>query len=125
MFDGIKEALKVASRDATLNTDGASHYRNIGKEFAVHETLNHSIKEYVRGTAYTNTVENCFSVFKRGMKGVYQHCSSAHLQRYLVEFDFRYNHRQALEINDTQRAEILLQGISGKRLTYKRPVGAH
>ena len=70
---------------------------------------------------HTNTIEGFFSVFKRGMKGVYQHCTEDHLHRYLAEFDFRYNHRSALEIDDKERARIALEGIGGKRLTYRRP----
>jgi ISXO2-like transposase domain len=81
--------------------------------------VNHSAGEYVRGNAHTNTVEGFFSVFKRGMTGVYQHCSSEHLHRYLSEFDFRYNNRIALEIDDKQRADKLLAGVVGKRLTYQ------
>ena len=81
--------------------------------------MNHGRKEYARGTVNTNTVEDVFSVFKRGMTGIYQHCSSKHLHRYLAEFDFRYNNRIALEINDQQRAENLLAGVVGKRLTYE------
>jgi len=74
----------------------------------------------VRGIVHTNTVENVFSVFKRGMRGVYPHCAEKNLHRYLAEFDFRYNRRAALEINDRMRAEQLLAGIRGKRLTYRR-----
>lgn len=122
MFDGIKAALTAGvSLEAHLQTDEARMYSNIGKSFASHGTVNHSIKEYVRGTDYTNTVENFFSIFKRGMRGIYQHCKSHHLHRYLAEFDFRYNNRVALGVNDAQRAEILLKGIEGKRLTYRRP----
>ena len=77
--------------------------------------------EYVRGDVTTNTVESYFSVFKRGMRGIYQHCSEKHLHRYLAEFDFRYNNRVALGMNDTMRAENLAEGIVGKRLTYRRP----
>lgn len=72
----------------------------------------------MNGAAYTNTVEGVFSIFKRGMKGVYQHCGEKHLHRYLAEFDFRYNQRIALGVNDTMRAERALAGIKGKRLTY-------
>jgi hypothetical protein len=85
-----------------------------------HETINHSQEEYVRGIVTTNTVEGYFSLFKRGMKGVYQHCGEKHLHRYLAEFDFRYNTRTALGYNDFQRAEIAAAGIKGKRLTYRR-----
>jgi hypothetical protein len=81
--------------------------------------VNHSAGEYVRGDAHTNTIEGFFSIFKRGIVGIYQHVSAEHLHRYLSEFDFRYNNRIALEINDQQRADKLLEGIVGKRLTYE------
>lgn len=124
MFDGVKKALQAGvSLEAHLQTDEAKMYNNIGKAFASHGRVNHSAKEYVRGADYTNTVESFFSVFKRGMRGIYQHCGSQHLHRYLAEFDFRYNNRQALDVSDVQRAEILLSGIGGKRLTYQRPAG--
>lgn len=125
MFDGIKLALQGVSREAMLMTDEASMYKVIGKEFAYHGTVNHSIKEWKRGVDYTNTVENFFSVFKRGMRGIYQHCSSDHLQRYLTEFDFRYNHRSSTGIEDAERAELLLKGISGRRLTYQSSAQTH
>jgi hypothetical protein len=83
--------------------------------------VKHSAKEYVRGDVTTNTVEGYFSIFKRGMKGVYQHCDEKHLHRYLAEFDFRYNTRTALGFSDLERAEALVTGIKGKRLTYRRP----
>ena len=86
--------------------------------FAEHHTVKHSVGEYVRGTVHTNTVEGLFSVFKRGMIGVYQHCSEKHLHRYLAEADFRYNHREKLGFDDTARTEILLAGTKGKRLLY-------
>lgn len=69
---------------------------------------------------HTNTVEGSYSIFKRGMKGVYQHCSERHLQRYLAEFDFRYSNRIALGTTDKERAEKAIKGIVGKRLTYRR-----
>jgi hypothetical protein len=96
-------------------------YVTVGKEFAAHETVNHSIKEYARGDVTTNTIESYFSIFKRGMRGTYQHCAEKHLHRYLAEFDFRHNNRIALGVNDTKRAETLAAGIVGKRLTYRRP----
>ena len=110
-------------------------YKEIGCEFASHDTVNHKKDEYVHyinvvtfpeGKPYvvttnitTNTVEGFFSIFKRGMKGVYQHCKEKHLHRYSAEFDFRYSNRIALGINDVERAEIALKGIVGKRLTYR------
>ncbi len=105
--------------DSMLMTDEASYYRSIGREFKYHFTVQHGIGEYVRGGAHTNTIEGYFSIFKRGMTGVYQHCSSRHLKRYLAEFDFRYNQRVALGINDPERTEAALRGIVGKRLTYQ------
>jgi transposase-like protein len=119
-FDGIKRTLRGnVSPDAVLMTDDARMYKKIAKEFAEHKSVNHSAGEYVRGDAHTNTVEGFFSVFKRGMTGVYQHCSADHLQRYLAEFDFRYNNRSALGVEDTERASRLLAGTVGKRLTYE------
>lgn len=119
MFDGIKEGLKHVSPDANLMTDEARMYRNVAKRFASHSTVNHSAGEYVRGNAHTNTIEGYFSIFKRGMKGIYQHCSEDHLPRYLTEFDFRYNHRSAIGVEDGQRFRDVLAGIEGKRLTYR------
>jgi hypothetical protein len=109
-----------ADRKSVLMTDEHSVYPSVGAHFADHWTVNHSKYEYVRGQATTNTVEGYFSIFKRGMKGVYQHCSEAHLHRYLAEFDFRYSNRAALEIDDKERATRALKGIVGKRLTYRR-----
>jgi transposase-like protein len=110
------------AREAKLMTDGAMHYRSIGKGFAEHNTVNHLAGEYVNAeipTLHTNTVENYFSVFKRGMKGTYQHCGHHHLHRYLAEFDFRYNNRSAAGVEDQERAENLLAAVVGKRLTYQ------
>jgi ISXO2 transposase-like protein len=108
-------------KESRLMTDEARHYKAIGREFASHESVNHHEEEYGRGIVHTNTVENFYSVFKRGMKGVYQHCSEKHLHRYVAEFDFRYSNRVALGTNDMERAEKLAKGIVGKRLTYRRP----
>jgi len=105
-------------RASYLMTDEATYYKKPGKEFSGHGTVNHSIKEYVRGGFWhTNTVENYFSILKRGINGVYQHCSAKHLKRYVGEFDFRYNTRQ---ISDAERAAKAFKGIEGKRLTYRR-----
>ncbi|MEI9927978.1 MAG: IS1595 family transposase [Sphingomonas sp.] len=109
------------AREARLMTDEAKVYAPIGKQFASHTTVNHAGGEYVdlwKPERHTNTVEGFFSIFKRGMKGVYQHCGEQHLHRYLAEFDFRYSNRVALGCNDTDRADRLLSGIVGKRLTY-------
>ena len=100
-------------------TDEAKVYNKLGQAFAGHGTVNHSIGEYVRGDAHTNTAENYFSIFKRGITGVYHHVSQQHLKRYLAEFDFRHNERSALGIEDQERTERALRGIVGKRLVYK------
>jgi transposase-like protein len=108
---------------AQIMTDQAAWYPEIGAEFASHDTVNHAKDEYARweGTKLvsTNSVEGYYSVFKRGMKGVYQHCKEKHLHRYLAEFDFRYSNRMKLGIDDVQRTELAVKGIKGKRLTYR------
>jgi transposase-like protein len=107
------------AKEAHLMTDESRLYTRPGEQFATHETVVHSRKEYVRGRVHTNTVEGYFSIFKRGMKGVYQHCGEKHLHRYLAEYDFRYNHREVLGFNDGERAALALKHAAGKRLTYK------
>jgi transposase-like protein len=107
------------SREARLMTDEHTMYKKIGREFAEHSAVHHYNKEYVRGDVTTNTIEGAFSIFKRGMRGVYQHCAEKHLHRYLAEFDFRYNERAALGIDDEMRTERALNGIVGRRLTYR------
>jgi len=108
-------------QETTVMTDEATIYKALEVGFEGHETVVHSKGEYGRGEIHTNTVEGYFSIFKRGMKGVYQHCSEKHLHRYLAEYDFRYNNRVKLGIDDQQRADALLQGVKGKRLTYRTP----
>src|SRR6266446_1575159 len=99
----------------------------VGKGFASHEMVDHGIGEYVRYSkggkphAHSNTAENFFSIFKRGVYGVYHHVSEAHLHRYLAEFDFRHSNRTKLGINDTERATRAIQGATGKRLFYRPP----
>jgi transposase-like protein len=112
--------VKNVSRKSILNTDESPIYTAVGKEFAAHETVIHSKNEYVRGKTHTNTVENVWSVFKRGMKGIYQHCGEAHLNRYLAEFDFRYNRRSSLGVSDTERAMDAIRGAAGRRLMYRQ-----
>jgi transposase-like protein len=107
------------ARETALMTDEARQYLEVGAEFSSHESVNHSREEYVRGKAHTNTVEGYYSIFKRGMKGIYQHCSEKHLHRYLSEFDFRYSNRVRLGIDDVQRTERAIKGIVGKRLMYR------
>ncbi len=98
-------------------TEYSIYYKNMRLIFKSHDKVNHSMKEYARWEVSTNTVEGFFSIFKRGMKGVYQHCQEHHLHRYLAEFDFRYSHHR---ITDWERTSIALKGIEGKRLTYRR-----
>jgi transposase-like protein len=114
---------------ARLMTDGEGQYRLVAPMFASHETVNHGAGEYVRGDAHVNTAEGFFSIFKRGIIGTFHHVSPQHLQRYATEFDFRYNYRETrvkvdgkwakAGYSDAERAQALLKGISGKRLTYR------
>jgi transposase-like protein len=110
---------EVLSTDSHFRTDESGVYWEIGEQFVSHRTVVHSANEYVRGDAHTNTVEGYFSILKRGIYGVYQHVSEHHLKRYLAEFDFRYNERVALGIDDTERTRKALAGIVGKRLLYR------
>jgi transposase-like protein len=105
-------------------TDEAGQYHHLKKYFTEHDFTTHGKGEYVRGAVHTNTVEGFYSVFKRGMKGIYQHCGEGHLHRYVAEFDFRYNNRVRLGVDDTERTDNALRGIVGKRLTYRTTVGA-
>jgi len=133
----VREILVTnADRASVLHTDESKLYTETGKEYAGHRTVRHSAKEYVRvelshvnedesefhfTKVHSNTVENVFSVFKRGMHGVYQHCGEAHLHRYLSEFEFRYNRRAKLGWTDGMRAHDVLKGAEGKRLMYRQP----
>ncbi len=101
-----------------LMTDGAGQYRHMHKDFK-HESVNHDAGEYVRGDAHTNTIESYFAILKRGVTGTYHHVSQQHLKRYLAEFDFRYNERAALNVTDSERAEKVVRGTVGKRMTYQ------
>jgi transposase-like protein len=109
------------SKEAFVMSDELKAYDALDKDFWMHQTVNHSEEEYVRGIVSTNTVEGYFSIFKRGMKGVYQHCSEKHLHRYLAEFDFRYSNRVRLGVDDVERTAQAVKGIVGKRLTYRTP----
>src|SRR5580693_3850165 len=106
------------AHESRLHTDESKLYFNAADTFAAHETVTHYRGEYARGDVTTNSVEGYFSIFKRGMKGTYQHCKEKHLHRYLAEFDHRYNHRTALGYNDIDRTLAAIKGIEGKRLTY-------
>jgi hypothetical protein len=105
-------------------TDEAGQYAHLGKHFAGHDFTTHSAGEYGRGYIHTNTVEGFYSIFKRGMVGIYQHCAEHHLHRYVAEFDFRYNNRIRRGVDDALRADLIVVGAKGKRLTYRTVVGA-
>ncbi len=108
----------IDAESSVMSDDGGAR---VGREFTRHETVNHSIGEYVRGDVHTNTIEGYFSILKRGINGVYHHISQQHLKRYLAEFDFRYNERMALGVTDKMRAAKAVKGVVGKRLTYQQP----
>ena len=108
------------ARETRLHTDESRLYIKVGANFKAHETVKHRANEYARGDVTTNSVEGYFSIFKRGMKGVYQHCSEKHLHRYLAEFDFRYNHRVARGCSDIDRTLAAIDGANGKRLMYRQ-----
>ena len=112
----VRENIAAETR---IHTDESRLYTGLEMSFADHETVNHGAREYARGDVTTNSVEGFFSIFKRGMTGVYQHCAEKNLHRYLAEFDFRYNNRVKLGVDDAERADIALAGIVGKRLTYR------
>jgi transposase-like protein len=116
----IRENVDPASR---LHTDERVIYKGADKFAATHETVNHSDDEYVRGDVHTNSAEGFFGVFKRGMRGVYQHCGEKYLQRYVTEFEFRHNTRAKLGFNDDDRATLAIKGAAGKRLVLRRPKG--
>jgi transposase-like protein len=114
-------AEQIDAASAVMTDDGGAR---VGRDFPLHQAINHSIGEYVRGDIHTNTIEGFFSIMKRGITGTYHHVSSQHLKRYLAEFDFRYNERAALGIDDEARADSLVRGIVGKRLMYRDSSGA-
>jgi len=131
VFNGVFNAETISAylftnvhRESRLITDEYQGYKRPGLEFAAHRHVNHTQDEYVSRldrTVHTNTVEGFFGIFKRGMKGIYQHCGQNHLHRYLAEFDFRYTYRSANGFNDTERTAEALKGARGKRLTYRQP----
>jgi transposase-like protein len=113
------------AQESRFHTDESLLYSGSDQHFAAHETVKHSAGEYVRGDVHTNTIEGVFSVFKRGMHGVYHHCREKHLHRYLAEFDFRYNRRTPVGYTDLMRVSDIVRGAEGKRLTYRRTDEAH
>lgn len=125
--ENLKEMLKAKIHpDTHVMTDSSPRYNSMKREqpFAKHSQVNHSKGEYARGEVTTNRVEGFFSIMKRGLIGTYHHVGSDHLQRYLNEFDFRYNNRDAVGVSDAERTIAALKGIQGKRLTYRRINGA-
>jgi transposase-like protein len=118
--ENLRATLANIDRKTHLMTDESRFYIGPGREFAQHSTVNHGRKEYARGNVTTNTVEGYFGLLKRGLIGTYHHVGDKHLQRYVNEFDFRYNNRSALGVEDVQRTDEALKGITGKRLTYRR-----
>lgn len=131
VFDGHISAKGVLpilqaniAKEARLITDDAHHYKVARDHFAGHESVSHSSGEYVRRgdrSITTNQIEGFFGIFKRGMRGIYQHCGKQHLHRYLAEFDFRYTNRIATGCDDTERARRAIAGTVGRRLMYARP----
>jgi len=109
----------MIAKKARLMTDQAGVYEKIGPDFGSHEVVNHTLKEYSRGDITTNTVESSFALLKRGLIGTFHSVSEQHLQRYATEFDFRWNNRVSLGVNDVQRTTAVLMNIEGKRLTYR------
>lgn len=116
-----KIVMDNVAKETRLHTDESRLYTGADRHFLAHETVMHSAKEFVRGDVHTNSAEGYFSIFKRGMRGIYQHCGEKHLHRYLAEYDFRYNHRIRLGYNDGDRAALAVKGVAGKRLTYRQP----
>lgn len=112
------------AKESRLHTDESRLYTGSEEHFASHETVKHSAGEYVRGDVHTNSAEGFFSIFKRGMTGIYQHCSEKHLHRYLAEYEFRYNHRVRLGVGDIDRTYAAIRGVEGKRLMYRQPHSA-
>jgi len=118
--DNLRPIIEAQIDGATVvYTDEGGASKKLGRLFEKHDSVNHSLGEYVRGPVHTNTIEGYFSILKRGINGVYHHVSQQHLKRYLAEFDFRYNERAALGVDDKARADRLIRGIVGKRLMYK------
>ena len=105
-------------KEAVIFTDEAGQYEYLRNDFAGHEFVRHGVSEYGRSEIHTNTIEGYFSIFKRGMKGIYQHCAKKHLHRYAAEFEFRYNNRATLGTDDRVRADSVLKGALGMRLYY-------
>jgi hypothetical protein len=123
--DNLRPILQAnIAKEARLITDDARHYKVAAKEFSAHGSVAHSLGEYVSRedrSITTNQIEGFFGIFKRGMRGIYQHCGKQHLHRYLAEFDFRYTNRIATGCDDTERARRCVAGTVGRRLMYARP----
>jgi transposase-like protein len=120
--NNLRPIVEAQIQGATyVMTDEGGAAKKVGSEFALHGSVNHSIGEYVRRNIHTNTIEGYFSIMKRGIYGTFHHISQQHLKRYLAEFDFRYNERSALGVEDDERMSKSVKGIVGKRLTYQTP----
>jgi transposase-like protein len=116
--DTVKKVIRRhVAKDSRVMMDAFRSYQGLSKEFATHEVINH-MDEYVRGDVHTNTAESFFAILKRGLNGIYHHVSEAHLHRYLSEFDFRYNNREANGVDDAERTRRAIAGATGKRLMY-------
>ncbi len=115
----VPMVIENVAEETAMMTGEAGAYFTLSDHFASHETVNHKADEWVRNDVHTNTVEGYFSIFKRRMKGVYQHCSERHLHRYVAGVDFRYNNRAALGVEDKDRSILALDGVRGKRLKYQ------
>jgi transposase-like protein len=120
-----KIARENIAKESRLHTDESKLYGFAASHFEAHKTVHHTSGEYVRyakgETIHTNSAEGYFSIFKRGMRGIYQHCSEKHLHRYLAEYSFRYNHRVRLGVGDIDRTLAAIRGVEGKRLLYRQP----
>jgi hypothetical protein len=110
----LEQIIKVnIATESRLQTDESKLYHWVSDLVDSHESVKHSAGGYVRGDAHTNTIEGYFSIFKRGMKGVYRHCKEKHLHRYLAEYDFRYDHRVKIGFNDVDRSVRAIAGAQG------------
>jgi transposase-like protein len=118
--ENVRRVLNTAKHGTKLMTDDARVYQTTPTHFSSHDRIAHAYGEYVKGDVHTNTVEGFFSILERGLFGTYQHVSEAHLHRYLNEFDYRYNHRERLGVNDTTRTGLAVRNSKGRRLTYGR-----
>jgi hypothetical protein len=115
----LKDAIReVVDKRAYILTDEYGSYNGLDKEFAGHDSVCHSAKEWVRGDVNTNTVESSFALVKRGIVGIYHNVSKEYLHRYIWQFDFLWNNRG---LSDGERISLVVKSSEGKRLRYKGP----